>query len=581
MTTQNMKLKLTSLTLLMALTAMAQSPVKVNQVGYYPDGPKTAVIEPAAKAKSFTLKDAHGKTVWRGKAARTSVSPFDGRERQVVCFSSVRQPGTYTLSAKGKRQQVVIAQHAFADVAAAAVKAFYLQRTATPILKEYAGDYARPAAHPDDKVIIHPSAASPQRPAGTVIASPGGWYDAGDYNKYIVNSGFTCGLMLENYIVNKTYYDSMTLNIPETGNDIPDYLDEIMYNLKWMLTMQDPYDGGVYHKLTTPSFEGFVMPAECHQPRYVVQKSTAAALDFAATMALAARVYAPYPACGQFCKDAIKAAGKAYAWAVAHPAVAYRQDEMNKRHKPEIVTGAYDDESFTDEFFWAATELYLTTGEESYLLQATATMPQRFSVPTWGDVAGIGAMAWLNLEISGKMPDGTPCTGRLKNSLKTYCDSVVNAMQTSAFNTPNGNRADDFCWGSNSERCAGMGIALMYQYALSGEEAYRTAAIATCDYLFGRNATGFCFVTGFGTQRVMHPHQRISAADGLEAPLPGFLAGGPNIGQQDKEHTPPYPSALPDESYLDHVSSYASNEIAINWNAYLAVLTAWIDASEK
>ena len=92
-----------------SLSASAQSPVKVNQIGYYPDGPKTAVIEPAAKAKSFTLKDSCGKTVWHGKAVRTSVSPFDGRQRQVVNFSDVRRPGTYTLIAKGKKQQVIIA----------------------------------------------------------------------------------------------------------------------------------------------------------------------------------------------------------------------------------------------------------------------------------------------------------------------------------------------------------------------------------------------------------------------------------------------------------------------------------------
>ena len=126
-----------------------------------------------------------------------------------------------------------------------------------------------------------------------------------------------------------------------------------------------------------------------------------------------------------------------------------------------------------------------------------------------------------------------------------------------------------------------MGIALMYQYALSGDAKYLSAAIATCDYLFGRNATGYCFVTGFGTQQVMNIHHRISAADGVKAPLPGLLAGGPNIGQQDRAENFTYRSNIPDESYEDVVQSYASNEIAINWNAYLAVLTAWIDAVER
>lgn len=131
--------------------------------------------------------------------------------------------------------------------------------------------------------MVHPTAASTKRPAGTIISSPKGWYDAGDYNKYIVNSGFTLGLILQSYQLHQDRFNALNLQIPESDNNIPDILDEMMYNLEWMLTMQDPTDGGVYHKLTTPNFEGFVMPEDCKQQRYVVQKTTTTALDFAAT----------------------------------------------------------------------------------------------------------------------------------------------------------------------------------------------------------------------------------------------------------------------------------------------------------
>ena len=73
-----------------------------------------------------------------------------------------------------------------------------------------------------------------------------------------------------------------------------------------------------------------------------------------------------------------------------------------------------------------------------------------------------------------------------------------------------------------------------------------------------------------------NPHQRISAADGVEDPLPGFLVGGPNAGRQDAAELPEYPSESPDEAYQDHVGSYASNEIGINWNAYLIALLSWV-----
>ena len=557
--------------------SIAQS-IKVNQVGYYPSETKVAVIEPTVTAKSFILKDAKGKKVWAGKAVRTSVSPFTQKVRQIVDFSSVKTPGTYTFVAGKEEQKIVIKDNAFADVAKAGMKAFYLQRTGMPIEEKYAGVYARPAAHPDNKVLVHETAASPLRPAGTVISSPYGWYDAGDFNKYIVNSGFTIGVLLQAYEINKAYADKMNLVIPESGDDVPDFLDEVMYNLKWMITMQDPYDGGVYHKLTTPNFEGFEMPANCHQTRYVVQKSTQASLDFAASLAQAARIYSAYPKYQSFAKEAVKAAERAYAWAVKNPTTYYNQDANNQKYSPKVNTGTYGDMMAADEFFWAATELYLTTKQNSYFEQAKSFMPQSYRVPTWGEVSGLGVQQWINQSLLGKLDGIDFPVEKMKADLLAFCDDCMLRIPTSSFNAPHGNREQDFPWGSNSEKCAGQGIALTYAYTLTKDHKYLSAAIADADYLLGRNATGYCFVTGFGTKQVMHPHQRLSEADGIDAPLPGFLAGGPNPGQQDIANVTTYPSKAADESYTDDMNSYASNEIAINWNAYLVGLMMTIDA---
>ena len=558
------------------LTASAQSAIKVNQIGYQTNEQKIAVMEPSVKAKSFSLKDAKGKTVWSGKAIRTLKSPFNNKVRQIVDFSKVSQPGRYTLVAGKNRQPVTISENPYSEVSKAALKAFYLQRTGVEIDKEYAGEYARPAAHLDNKVMVHPSAASPGRPAETIISSPYGWYDAGDYNKYIVNSAFTIGIMLQSYQVNKDYFDRLNVNIPESGNKVPDLLDELMFNLKWMLTMQDPYDGGIYHKLTTPNFEGFVMPKECKQQRYVVQKSTQAALDFAATMALAARIYNAYPEFQDFCQNALEAAERAYAWAVKNPTAIYDQLGNNKKFDPDITTGMYDDRNPSDEFFWAATELFLSTHQTSYLEQAKQFIPTEFTMPTWGDVSALGIMQWLNQQILATPQANALDIEKVKDAMKVFCNKNVESLETSPFYSVFGNKAEDFVWGSNSEMCAGRGITLMYEYALTKDERYRKAALTSLDHIAGRNATGYCYITGFGTQQVMNPHQRLSAADGVKNPLPGFLAGGANKGQQDKDYVPPYPSSSPDESYMDHVASYASNEIAINWNAYLVALFGWV-----
>lgn len=98
------------------------------------------------------------------------------------------------------------------------------------------------------------------------------------------------------------------------------------------------------------------------------------------------------------------------------------------------------------------------------------------------------------------------------------------------------------------------------------------------DYLLGRNPLGYCYVTGVGTKSPVNPHHRLAATDGIPGPLPGFLVGGPNPAKQDGCD---YPSDFPDECYLDIVESYASNEIAINWNATLLHLAVALDALSR
>nr|GFC47660.1 hypothetical protein [Tanacetum cinerariifolium] len=137
-----------------------------------------------------------------------------------------------------------------------------------------------------------------------------------------------------------------------------------------------------------------------------------------------------------------------------------------------------------------------------------------------------------------------------------------------------GRTAADYVWGSNAT-AANQGIALVQAYRLTGDRKYLRAALTNLDYLLGRNATGYCFVTGCGTRSPQHPHHRLSEADGVAAPVPGLLVGGPNPGRQDKCA---YPAALAPLAYSDSVCSYASNEIAINWNAPLVYLAAALEA---
>ena len=565
------RLILTFVAISAAIVCQAQDgtiELRRNQVGCNPQQEKVIVVEGMNPKGKVRVTTPDGKTVKPKAKIRKAVSPWSGKIRYVVDLGELTSTGRYQVSVGNQTCDLTVAERPYQDIAKTSLRLFYLVRSGVAI--DRGGAYNRPLGHADTHVLVHNSAASPLRPAGTVISSPYGWYDAGDYNKYVVNSAFSIGLMFAAYEQQRDYFDALRTDIPESGNKTPDFLDEMMFNLRWFLTMQDPYDGGVYHKLTTPNFEDFIMPTACKQQRYVVAKSVTAALDFAAVMADAARLFEPYqndyPG---FSSTAAAMAERAYQWAKEHPKAFYRQEQLKD---PAVTTGTYGDGNASDEFFWAASALYRLTGRQAYLDDAQQYQPQRFTTPTWGNVASLGAFEWLahqNTEICETM----------LNQLTAYCDEAVKDVATSCFQSPYGNNPRDFGWGCLAEHCCCQALALLYADKMLGTEKYRRFALQNVDYLLGRNATGSCYVTGFGDKSPMHPHHRPSASDDIDNPFPGMLVGGPNPGQQDKSTMPvPYTSNYPDESYMDVTESYASNEIAINWNASLVAFLCWLDA---
>jgi endoglucanase len=573
---------LISLTVTAATTLQAYSQlapvhadsVRLNQVGFYPKGTKIAVVL-ADKPFKFMILKGSKEQVFAGNLKASTQPDLSGRLTYIANFSALQAPGHYTLAIPelGASYPIEIKPGIHTEAATAAIKAFYYQRASVKLPQQYAGKWARPIGHPDDKVLIHPSAATEKRPAGTVVSSPRGWYDAGDYNKYVVNSGISMGTLLSLYEDFPHYMQTVRLNIPESTNQVPDVLDETLWNLRWMLTMQDPNDGGVYHKLTNAAFDGMVMPDKATTPRYVVQKGTAATLDFAAVMAQASRVYKAYdkqlPGLSDSC---LKAATRAWQWALANPNVAYNQDAMNTRFKPEVSTGAYGDQHLEDEFIWAAAELYVTTLNDAYIKQADLKAV-RFNVPSWAQVSTLGYYSLLRNR-NKLTPTGKALIPQLQSKFIAFADDLMKGWSTSAYQTVMGKTAKDFNWGSNSN-AANQGIALLQAYLLTGKNEYADAALSNLDYLLGRNATGYCYESGFGRKPIMHPHHRPSIADGIAEPVPGLLSGGPNPGRQDKVELP---SLVPNQAFVDNDQAYAVNEIAINWNAPFAYLISAIEA---
>ena len=577
--------------------------IRINQVGFYPDQEKTLTLEQSNLCEKIEIyKAGTDEKVWEGAELRSAVSPWSGKERRIFDFSEITEPGTYTVKAGNATADFTVSPAAYEELAQAALTAFYHQRSGMDLDPEIAGQWARKGGHPDTEVLIHASAASESRPEGTVISSPKGWYDAGDYNKYIVNSGYSLGLMAEAFLMFPEQYDWETKDIDygeytrNTQKIYEPIFEELSYNEEWMWTMQDPEDGGVYHKLTTPNFEGFIAPVECRQQRYVVQKSVTAALDFAGSLCsmagLNSMAWINCDINARIYKERYDKAEAAYAWAKAHPDALYFQEKINEAYDPDITTGAYGDFSADDEFFWAASSLYLATKKPEYLEDVKQYFPESFKLMSWGYVAPLGVFNWLQYEkhmlanktFWGKDLFGKPyyitaeeqeIIDRCKSMLLEYCDAAILEAEGSCFNNSYGNKPDEFLWGCLSSFCD-QAICFLYAYEITGDEKYLVNAHRNVNYILGQNATGYCYVTGFGTKSPMFPHSRLCHSDGVEAPIPGLLVGGPNPDQNDIIEVKKYDSDYPDESYMDIMPSYASNEIAINWNASLVAAIHWL-----
>lgn len=568
-------------TLLLSVPIQAQTvaeSIRLNQIGFYPDAAKVAIVV-GDQGGPFQVKNVGGKIVFSGTLSEARTNSISGKMARTADFSGLRTTGTFVVNVQGVGQSYpfAIRPAVHREVAIGALKGFYYQRMSTDLPEKFAGQWHHSAGHPDNHVLIHPSAASATRPAGSTISSPWGWYDAGDYNKYIVNSGISMGTLLSLYEDFPDFCKLLKTNIPESQNAIPDLLDESLWNLRWMLTMQDPADGGVYHKLTNAKFDGMVMPDKATKERYVVQKSVTAALDFAAVMAQASRIFKTFnrelPGLADSCQTA---AVKAWQWAKQNPNALYDQDAMNREFDPDVSTGTYGDRNAADEWIWAATELYLTTKDDSYYTAVNLFPDDKTPLPSWPQVRTLAyySLARLSNQLS---PRGQQDVPKIKSHILQLADQLRQDVDKQAFQAPMGKSASDYIWGS-SAAAANQGIALIQAYRLTNDKTYLAAALANMDYLLGRNAVGYSFLTGFGSKTPMHPHHRPSVADGIEAPVPGLLSGGTNANAARQDKCEGYTTTIADEVFIDADCSYASNEIAINWNAPMVYLAVALEA---
>ena len=555
---------------LLPLLACAADPpslnIKVDQAGYLPAARKLAIV--TAPAGTFHLKRAGDSvSVFEGKLGAPELDADSGDQVRLADFSAFRAPGDYYLDVPGvgRSWPFSIRAGVFSRVYYLAMRAFYGQRCGTSVdLGPQFPGYSYPACHVEGR--FHPSSGK-QGP----VHNPGGWHDAGDYGRYIVNSGITTSSLLWAWELYQTNLRRIPLDIPESGRPTPDILSEARWNLDWMLTLEDE-DGGVWHKQTSEGFPGFIMPQDDKLPSQIIGtgrgpfKSTCATADLAATAAQAARLYKPYDAA--FSARALAAARRAWTWTERYPNVTFT-------NPPGVQTGVYGDSECGDERLWAAAELFRATGEapyHRYFLDHYAEYREHLLSLRAESWKNLSPLAWWAYYFAADQK------GRDARALDVIRQTVVEAARRL---TERSRRSPyhitletaDYTWGSNGIAAA-HGMQLLVAHAMQpSEPAFVEAARDDLDYLLGRNTFSLSWVTRVGANPYRYPHHRPSAADKNPEPWPGLLSGGPNFKRQDPTLTK-LPELPPAKVYADDQGSWASNEICINWQAALVFLVA-------
>ncbi len=569
------------------MTAEPQGQIRVNQVGYLTDGPKQATLAcDAAEPCAWRLADASGAVLAEGSTVPRGLDETAGEAVHTIDFGSVRATGQglrLTTSCGAVSPAFAVGGRLYDTLLLDALRVFTLQRSGAEITADVAGpQYARAAGHVAADGDLGDGALRPL-PAGVATTADGvdlydgwtgdytldargGWYDAGDMGTYVVNGGIAVAQLL-----------GLVERARRAGRPDDDAvalaLDEARWELDWMARMQVadglPLAGMVHHKVHDESWTPIpTLPAEDPRRRFVHRPSTSATLNFAAVAAQGARVLEP----GAFTERLLAAARTAYRAAAELPVLLAPDTNVLEN----FGGGPYDDVDIDDERYWAAAELYLTTGEERFLADLRANPYHLGGTKTpfvavgfdWRDTA-----AWVRMQLA-TVASALPERDALRAELVAAADALLaTAEPFGQLYSPPDRR---YAWGSNG-MVANNAAIVAAAHEVSGQARHRDGALAGLDYLLGRNALGVSYVTGYGSTDVRHQHSRWfarSADPATPPPPPGTLSGGPNSDCPD-----PVSAALAgspaQRCFVDHIEAFGVNEMTVNWNSALAWMVAY------
>lgn len=599
-----------------AATVDGAPAIRMSHLGFEPDASKTAILRTGhSEPVTWSVVAPDGSTVLHGESLVFGADDSSGDRVHRIDFGALDTAGQgYVLEACGTTgRPFEVVDNPYAQLSVDTLTYFYLNRLGTPIEAEHAPgpQWARAAGfenseltcfHGEDRLGNHWPGCGYTRDV------TGGWADAGDYGQYVVNGGISVWT-LQNFVErldrlggpDALGWGDGRAPLPENGNGITDILDEARWHLEWMLAMQVPegaevavakgrqsdeaalditvIDGSglAHHKMHERAWLPLpILPSDADEPRFLQPPSTAATLNLTAAAAQCARVWRSRD--DDFAARCLDAAERAYDAAHSHPDIfAYNNFDGG---------GSYGDNDLADEFDWAAAELFLTTGEERYLDDLARDADQPEQAPAFtaehADIAwpSVGLLPALSIATLGPdtVPSGLGIAAR--NTVLAAADKYLSDREREGYAFPF--ERSQYVWGSNGN-LANRGIVLATAYDLTGEARYRNAVVDAMDYLLGRNALDQSYIAGYGERSMRYPHHRFWGAGAdpeyPEAP-PGAVSGGANASNMaDPVAREMRGTCEPQACWADDYRAYALNEVAINWNAPVFWIAAFLDTT--
>ncbi len=553
---------------------MSNKQIHINQIGYTPNQSKlVAVANAPADVSTFELINEQGQAAFNGKLTAPNFDFDTGDSVAHGDFTAFKTPGQYRVrvAGVGESYPFTISETAYQDVLKLAARWLYLQRSGVEKNDPVTG-FTHKADHVAPAILWD---ADGQHPDQTFDVS-GGWWDAGDYGRYTPPAATTIMSLLYAYRFNLDFFRDGSLQIPESGNDLPDLLDEIRWELNWLFKMQRG-DGAVHHKVTNTGFPGEEMPDAVTLPLYLYDVSTWSTAQFAGVLAEASVDFRPFDAA--YADKLLEAARRAWGWLQQTP---NRYPEHGFSN-PEPSGGPYNlpNRDEAEYRLWAAASLFHATGEREYGeafkqgWKARDMSQKVYSLYWWGGYI-FACTAYLDT------PAGEQTIkDEIKSVLADQCRTVLHVINHTGYRVAlTGNSGEfGYDWGSNA-MTLGNGLLLLlgasYLPTNSSRDEWVAGAAAQLDYILGLNSLGKCYFSGAGADPVQQPHHRPSVA--LGRTLPGIVGeganamnvGGDTVLQELFDEGVPY-----GRRYADHKDSWATNEPTIYGNAAFVAVASW------